>query len=400
MGHWKVKRGEYNDEMRRRLLIILVVVSCAGLSVIRTPIQTYFQPLVVIVPHHNIVAKQRQEVLTRVAKLRPKTLSVILLSPDHFSLGQKGIFYSDQRWHLQASDLEYDQNLGDKITGAAQLNANLVAQDHGIYNQLTDIKTNFPNSRLVPFVIGNKVATSELDRLTDLLTQNCSSDCIVVASVDFSHYLPALLADVHDVYTQKILTNLDVSRYQNLEVDSPQALYVVMQFAKAKAAKSFRVFEHTNSGQAESTSHMFATYSRIMFQTKDTKNDTFSLASSLIRSQSQKGVGDRFFYGVDYFDSQLADEFSPSDKVSMSPGQKSSLELGDNHLEIKLGPDMTVSGVTDAKTTSLVFLPLEASSSSFLRSTAKNEAIRNLFSQIISTEKIYLDYESGMIQIR
>lgn len=391
--------------MHRRITLSLLVLICAILSQIRGLLRQRYQPVAVIAPHHNIVADTRRQFFESIAKKRPVTNTVILLSPDHFSPIQNQIIYSDRNWQLLDGQLDYDTRLGSLISSSASLNPAAVKADHGIFNLLGDIHTVFPRARIVPFLIGQNVPNSDLDPLSDSLITHCRSDCLLVASVDFSHYLPAALADIHDLYSQKILSRLDFDSSSLMEVDSPQSLYLVMRQAIFQKAKSFRLYSHTNSGHltnspdAESTSHIFASYSRQISLASQRKYSTFTLARSLDPDSNHKTVGDRFFYGVDYIDSQLSQSFSPLPSLNISPGDNSSISFKDDILNIIIGSDFTVSGVVSDKLSYLVFSPLDSSSSSFLRGSAKTEQLEQLFSSLSNQPNLKLGFKSGIIYL-
>jgi AmmeMemoRadiSam system protein B len=261
----------------------------------------YFSPVAIVLPHHNLVQSTRQQFLKIVASRRLITKKIILISPDHFSADQRQINTSDQNWNLSTGLIRFqDLNLGLPV------NNSLLNSDHGIYNPLADLKTYFPHATVYPILIGQKVPISELKSLLFRIKSVCGLDCLVVASVDFSHYLPATLADTHDAYTLKILNNLDTDLISNVEVDSPQSLYLLTKFTISKSAQKWNLFAHTNSGfitnnpDAETTTHVFGYFS-LGHSPLSVVQTSVTTPVSLIRSQNQTTVGDRFFYGTDNY---------------------------------------------------------------------------------------------------
>jgi MEMO1 family protein len=261
----------------------------------------YFSTGAIVLPHHNLVQSTRQQFLKAIAFRRLITKKIIIISPDHFSSNQRQINTCDQNWHLSTGLMKF-QDLNFNLP----VNNNLLKNDHGLYNPLTDLKTFFPTATVYPILIGQKVPFSELNSLLAKLNSVCGFDCLLVASVDFSHYLPATLAEVHDAHTLKILNNLDIDNLSTVEVDSPQSLYILEKFASLKNAKKFNLFAHTNSGfiannpDIETTTHVFAYYTH-GFSSKIFTKTTVSTPKTLDRSQNQNALGDRFFYGVDEF---------------------------------------------------------------------------------------------------
>lgn len=247
------------------------------------------------------MADVRQKFLERISKSRPITRKIILIGPDHFSSDQRQININNQDWNLSTGYLKFqDLNLNLPI------NNDLLKNDHAIYNPLADIKTYFPQAVIYPILIGQKVSFSELDSLLNKIVPLCNSDCLLIASVDFSHYQPATLAEAHDSHTLRVLNNFETKNISNLEVDSPQSLYLLTKFSELKSAKKFNLFAHTNSGfitgspDIETTSHIFAYYTSGV-SPKINTTTTVSAPKLFDRHQNQNTLGDRFFYGVDNF---------------------------------------------------------------------------------------------------
>lgn len=261
-----------------------------------------FQPVAVVLPHHNLVQSVRQKFLKNIASNRPLTRHIVLISPDHFSANQKQITSSTRNWNLSTGTAHYNNFLKLNLPQ----NDQLLKDDHGIYNPLADLKTYFPSADFYPILIGQKTTSADLKLVLDALKNHCHSDCLLVSSVDFSHYLPVTLANVHDAFTLNNLQNLDTTKILQSEVDSPQSLYLLTSFAQSKNAYHWSLFDHTNSGlifknpDTETTSHIFGSYSLGLLKKYSVTTST-SIPVPLIRSQNQSTLGDRFFYGVDKF---------------------------------------------------------------------------------------------------
>ncbi len=124
--------------------------------------------------------------------------------------------------------------------------------------------------------------TATLDKLLSQLDKVCRFDCLLVFSVDFSHYLPATLAHVHDLYTLSQLQNQDPLKVFRSEVDSPQSLYLMTKFASIRHAGRWQLFAHTNSGiifgnpDTETTTHIFGSYSSGSVSRNETTTKTTS----------------------------------------------------------------------------------------------------------------------------
>jgi len=387
-------------DKKKEILIILFLVNCL-LAFLNYFLRNYVQPVAIVVPHHNVVQKKRLEFMKKIAQRRPRTKAIILLSPDHFSPNQYRISYSDKTWELSNGNLEFDSNLGSKIIdGLAEKNG-LVANDHGVYNLLPDIKRVWPEAKIVPLLIGQQLKFDKLDGLISKINNYCGPDCLLIASVDFSHYLPMTLADIHDIESLEALDKLEIKSKKSIEVDSPQSLYALLKYSLLKQAKCFHFYYHSNSGRiegnrdVESTGHFFGWYQKDFITTPKKSILTFLVGRDLDNERDKKSLGERFFYGVDFFDGQLKKSFKPSLKVTIEPSDTSSkIEVVNRELKLLLGDDLVVAGYVFSNKTTLIFLPLkrQGAENYLMRGGEKTKYLRDLL-QTIAPQNFFVDID-------
>lgn len=307
-----------------------------------------------------MVQSTRQEFLKTIAAKRPVTKKIILIGPNHFSQNQFQILSSDRNWQLSTGVFNYEKLLDLPINNSVLLN------DHAIYNPLADLKTYFPNARVYPILIGQKADPKRLDPIISQLIQICRLDCLLIASVDFSHYLPATLAEVHDAFTLNNLYNSNSSKILQSEVDSPQSLYVLINFSKSK---KFNLFAHTNSGfmsknpDVETTTHVFGYYSPGLLH-KTTVLTSTILPYPIDRQSNQNTLGDRFFYGVD-------------------------------QTKIDSSIDFVTSTIQNSSKTIKVILPIK--NNLFIRGPEKQQLIKTYFDSIPNDKSLTKDYFWGKL---
>jgi hypothetical protein len=71
---------------------------------------------------------------------------------------------------------------------------------------------------------------------------------LVLASVDFSHYVSEDWANLHDIKTKYVMQNsLDKDDYKNIEVDCPTCLYLTNLWASEKNQFPNFVFRDSSS---------------------------------------------------------------------------------------------------------------------------------------------------------
>ncbi len=271
-----------------------------------------------VVPHHDLVKEKRAELLREVAGKIAQPKTVILVSPNHYESGRGHIQTNSQLWQLAEGSLLPDlQVIQSLIKAGATEEPVSFSNEHGIKLLLPDLAATFPQAKIVPIILKRQTSLTELTALQNSLLENCR-DCLMVASVDFSHYQAALLAELHDSLSQRALEQLDTEAlFTKAETDSPAALALLTLWAKAHQTEQFVLKNHTNSGiigrspDIETTTHLFGWYqSGSKVQTAPAVSfliggdmmfgrliaHTF-LAEGLWRSLDQ--LGERVFWGTD-----------------------------------------------------------------------------------------------------
>lgn len=261
-----------------------------------TPGQTFTNTIsTIILPHHDLAAASRQSLLYQAAEtITPKT--IILVSPNHFETGGYDIMTTDKTWRLMNAYLEPDKNIIKKLN--IPLDESAFEREHGIFNLLGPLKNAFPDAKIVPIILKSNLARGKTIELAQQLSKVCTNSCLLVASVDFSHYQPGALAEIHDVLSLKALNNLDEDLIWQAEVDSNQALALALHWAKEHQTEKFKLFENTNSGKianapdAESTSYILGWFERGIIA--QNSSETFIAGLNL-----EKFSDPRFLRGVD-----------------------------------------------------------------------------------------------------
>lgn len=225
---------------------------------------------VLIVPHHDLVAGYRNQLFSIVQpKIVPQT--VILVSPNHYQSGTANIQVAGLTWQTQAGELVPNQAMIQNLTGtglATQSNGSFY-NEHGIKNLLGPIKGSFPKSLIIPLILKQQTTFEQITALGIWLNQNCQA-CLLIASVDFSHYQTAPDADAQDDITIKALKELDQAKIMEKPlVDSPASLALAISFATSQQTPRFHLWKQSNSSkmagdpQILGTSHVLAWFETI-----------------------------------------------------------------------------------------------------------------------------------------
>jgi len=198
-----------------------------------------------VVPHHLLADSIIENFFQELEKVE-SIEQIVLLSPDHFN----------------QFSLYGNQPISDRIA---------LKEDHGITNILSYLEKYFPNAKVSSFLIPAKFSLEDAKIFTEKLNNSLPSSSFILASVDFSHYLPKNIADFHDEKSIRVLLNFEEQQFSNIEVDCPQCLYIVRYFAKIKEKEKPFIIAHKNSQDFSSDKNLQSTtsYFSVLFGGKD-----------------------------------------------------------------------------------------------------------------------------------
>ena len=213
------------------------------------------QAKAIIVPHHLLA---RDLIIQTLEQVKNDYETVILVGPNHQNSGQADIQTSRAIWKTQFGDLEPDEKLINNLTknGVVQLEESHFAQEHSICGLVSFIKIYFSRAKIVPLILKNNTTQTQAKNLGRKLAENCSN-CLLIASVDFSHDVSATQATKNDSQSAKIITDLNEKRLGQVVCDSQPTLQTLFSFLESKGAKRLNLVNQSNS--AEISSQDFST---------------------------------------------------------------------------------------------------------------------------------------------
>ncbi len=222
-----------------------------------------------VVPHHLLASDMIDDFFRTILFEQPDT--VVILSPNHFGVSKYLLASILQNDYF---DFSIDTSLRSKIDSGMSdyvfgFNDELLSNEHGVTTLMSYVATFAPDSKILPIVISASADEAILGQLAYVLNKNSPENTLVVASTDFSHYLPLLAADLHDATSISVLQNFEKESFRNLEVDCWQCLYATSLFARLRKAKEIDFIGHDNSARLlkapdleETTSYVSMIFSR------------------------------------------------------------------------------------------------------------------------------------------
>jgi AmmeMemoRadiSam system protein B len=201
---------------------------------------------IVLAPHFDGAKSPRMALFQELAK-QTKPQTIVILSPNHYQAGSGGIIATAKDWRLARGWAWGDRALEGRLSEVVSVDAtgNSFLNEHGINNLLPELYQFFPESKYLAVMVREGTKKAAIDQLYEYLKANCA-DCLVVASVDFSHYVSSEVAQKQDEAALRVLTNLDANGAWQVKADSPAILYLVTRWAKETGGR-FHLVSHSDA---------------------------------------------------------------------------------------------------------------------------------------------------------
>ena len=207
-----------------------------------------------IVPHHLLAKEIMEDFFEFIAKKEQHPDTILILSPDHFNSAMlnQDISFITVNWETgnkKILEIPVDVSLLKKMSTNHNVKQNngAILSEFGITNLLPFIKEYLPDTKVIPFIIPEDISREQVNQLITTIDNIAPSKTLLVASVDFSHYLPLEAAVFHDTKSIRVLLNFEEEHFENIEVDSWQSLYAVRLFAKLRESEKPVIVAHKNS---------------------------------------------------------------------------------------------------------------------------------------------------------
>ena len=202
----------------------------------------------------------------------------IILGPNHTGMGQEFSLMSHGVWRTPLGEAEVDQALAGELRKSGFLEEDdwAHASEHSIEVQLPFLQHRFGSFSFVPLCIMNEDYSQDfldkcekLGELIGLLMKE--KDIGLIASSDFSHYVPALSAKKYDMQAIERITGLDTKGLFNTlkknraTVCGYGPIAAAMAAARALGLKSGELIRYMNSGDVTKDYSSVVAYAAIGF---------------------------------------------------------------------------------------------------------------------------------------
>jgi AmmeMemoRadiSam system protein B len=208
-----------------------------------------------IIPHHLLAGAMINGFFRGLA-LEDPPATIVLIGPNHDNEGSARVLTSDLAWSTPFGDVEAGQAWVRALTesGLAQIDRQVLTTEHSVAGIMPAIKYELPDARVVPIILSGDLSPAEAQRLGEVLASRADENTVIVAAVDFSHYLEPPEAQRRDVVTLAALRSFDAPTLFTLDsgyLDSAASIAVLIAAMAGQGADRFVLLDNTNSGALE-----------------------------------------------------------------------------------------------------------------------------------------------------
>ncbi len=215
-----------------------------------------------ITPHDLFASSLIANFYSRFGNQKPKT--IFLVGPNHREKGSSPVLTSAMAWETPFGNVEPDtKKIATLLTlGQVSVDETVLPEDHAVAGSMPFIKHFLPDSKVVPLLISGHLPFADMDRLVEALSSVMGESDIVVAAVDFSHYLRSEEARKNDQVTLLLMQERNyraLSLSGNDYLDSPNSIILLLKLMEKKGVSQLTVLENTNSGDIQKNENIETT---------------------------------------------------------------------------------------------------------------------------------------------
>lgn len=206
-----------------------------------------------VVPHHLLAHELIGQVFAELARQEPSL--VIIIGPNHFNKGAR-VLTSLWPWDTPFGMVEVDDRIADEVlrSSLVQRDDQVLSTEHSMGNLMPFVKYFLPEAKVLPVILHYDVTWREAKVLGEYLAtivEKEPAEAVIIASVDFSHYLTSKEAQAKDAETIMALKAKNMGRIfamGNDYLDSPASIGAIFAAMDSMGCKEFEILANTNSG--------------------------------------------------------------------------------------------------------------------------------------------------------
>jgi len=222
-----------------------------------------------VMPHHLLAEGMMRDFLLGLPK---KTQTIILLAPNHNENGSHAWITTDEKVETEWGNLPITPLVRNMLESQlVAVNNEVLKKEWAVYDVAPLIKELMPGVTLLPLVVSNRATLADIQKMSEVLAGLMGhEDVVLVAAIDFSHYLPTSEANKHDSETLDMIKNFkteEIILLTGSHLDGPMAMATLLEVMKKTGKTHIVDVVHGNSGEMLHSPHNESTgYFRFYFK--------------------------------------------------------------------------------------------------------------------------------------
>ena len=196
--------------------------------------------------------------------------AIVLISPNHFYWQNWNISTTCKDWEIRYQAEKVDSKMLKNLPCEKNVFKivwdNTVISEHGLGEHFRRINKYFPWTVVYPMVASPKAMEYTSKQIAEI--QKLHWNIFVIASVDFTHYLPEDITYEHDQHSIQVLQDWTWTKkdFHDLDVDCPSCLSIINELWKISGQSGRFRYRDSSSTIAwkdmgeENTSRVFMYY--------------------------------------------------------------------------------------------------------------------------------------------
>jgi len=212
-----------------------------------------------IVPHHDLAEGLIEEAFQKMRQ-NADPATIILIGPNHYELGNTdAIINSDT----------LSTSLGKQLVreGYMSVDDSVMFEEYSVRVLLPYVQEYFPKAEVVSIILSSRHGISESAQLAQVLARE---NTLIIASVDFSHYLNLEQANINDEITYDAMLKKDYGQLSEMNsdyLDSPPSIITLLSVMDILGANDQIQLDHSNSAIILNEDiHSTTSYFTVLFQ--------------------------------------------------------------------------------------------------------------------------------------
>jgi AmmeMemoRadiSam system protein B len=202
-----------------------------------------------VIPHHALPYKIHADFYNRIGN--DDYENILLIGPNHNDSGDYNVLVSDITYETNFGEITFNETMNENLlkNDFVNIGNKIITEDHSITYHLPYI-AKFSDAKISTMLMKRTYDVSELDTIANGVNNSLKQNDLVIASVDFSHYLDSYSAQENDNHTKILIEDKnynEIIKLNNDYIDSPESLIFVMKLAEMNDWK-YEILENTNSG--------------------------------------------------------------------------------------------------------------------------------------------------------